>query len=90
MGRATLLNGFVATGAGVVSNQLVSYSTSFATPFIASGALLIFAFGVIRGTWLENYGGGGGGVDADIFQLKRLGQAWRIVRDGAKLLPHSL
>lgn len=84
MGRATLLNGFVATGAGIASNQLVSVTTSFATPFLASGALLLLAYVVIRGTWIENYGGGGGstGATSDPFQLKRLGTAWRIVRSG--------
>lgn len=84
MGRATLLNGFVATGAGVVSNQLVSTTTSYASPFVASGALLVLGYVVIRGTWIENYGGGGGGISpgTDPLQLKRLGQAWRIVRDG--------
>ncbi|KAF8882420.1 hypothetical protein BD779DRAFT_1444836 [Infundibulicybe gibba] len=86
MGRATLVNGFVAAGAGVFSNQLVSYSYSFASPFIASGILLVIAWVVIRGTWLENYGGGGGGADADTFQLKRLGQAWEIVLKDPLLL----
>jgi MFS transporter, MFS domain-containing protein family, molybdate-anion transporter len=85
MGRATLLNGFVATTAGVVSNQLVANTKSFATPFIASAVLLIFGYVVIRGTWIENYGGGGGvSLGADPLQLKRLGQAWRIVRDGTR------
>jgi hypothetical protein len=85
MGRATLLNGFVATAAGVVSNQLVATTASFASPFVASAVFLMFGYVVIRGTWIENYGGGGGGIsiDADPLQLKRLGQAWRIVRDGA-------
>jgi hypothetical protein len=85
MGRATLLNGFVATGAGVVSNQLVSTTTSFASPFVASAALLVLAYVVIRGTWMENYGGGGGGIgpNTDPLQLRRLNQAWRIVREGA-------
>lgn len=85
MGRATLLNGFVATGAGILSNQLVSVTASFATPFVASGALLLLAYVVIRGTWIENYGGGGGSSvgGGDPLQLKRLGQAWRIVRNGA-------
>jgi len=86
MGRATLLNGFVATGAGVVSNQLVSLSKTFVSPFIASAALLLVAFVVIRGTWTENYGSGGGTQDADIFQLKRLGLATRIVSNGEILL----
>ena len=84
MGRATLLNGFVATAAGIVSNQLVSATTSFTAPFLASGALLLLAYVVIRGTWIENYGGGGGstGANSDPLQLKRLGTAWRIVRSG--------
>lgn len=84
MGRATLLNGFVATAAGIVSNKLVATTSSFASPFMASGLLLVLAYVVITGTWTENYGGGGGGVSSssDMFQLKRLGQAWRIVRAG--------
>jgi hypothetical protein len=83
MGRATLLNGLVATAAGVVSNQLVAITSSFASPFVASGGLLLLAWVVIRGTWTENYGGGGGvSTDRDLLQLKRLGQAWRIVREG--------
>ena len=86
MGRATLLNGFIATAAGIISNQLVSATTSFTAPFIASGALLLLAYVVIRGTWIENYGGGGGstGTSSDPFQLKRLGTAWRIVRGGTR------
>jgi len=86
MGRATLVNGFVATGAGVFSNKLVESTGNFATPFIASGWLLILGFLVIRGTWLENYGSGGGSATTDMFQIKRLGQAWRIVRDDPMLL----
>lgn len=82
MGRATLVNGFVATGAGVFSNKLVASTSNFASPFIASGCLLVLAYFVISGTWVENYGGGGGSVTADVFQVKRLGQAWRIVREG--------
>jgi hypothetical protein len=82
MGRATLLNGLVATGAGVVSNQLVGFTSSFVSPFIASAALLILAWVVIRGTWTENYGSGGGKADSDLFQVKRLGQAWSIVKQG--------
>ncbi|KAJ7809854.1 hypothetical protein B0H14DRAFT_2864972 [Mycena olivaceomarginata] len=48
MGRATLVNGLVATGAGVFSNQLVGFTGSFASPFIASGALLILAWALAR------------------------------------------
>ncbi|KAJ2916535.1 hypothetical protein MD484_g3883, partial [Candolleomyces efflorescens] len=86
MGRATLLNGLVATGAGVVSNQLVGVTSSFVSPFIASAALLILAWVVIRGTWTENYGSGGGQADSDLFQVKRLGQAWSIVKRDPLLL----
>lgn len=57
MGRATLLNGAVATAAGVFSNKLVEWNSGgFRSPFIASGALLLLAFVVIRGSWNENYG----------------------------------
>ncbi|KAJ7119928.1 hypothetical protein C8R43DRAFT_1099133 [Mycena crocata] len=87
MGRATLVNGLVATGAGVFSNQLVGVTGSFATPFIASGALLILAWVVIRGTWVENYGGGGGSEDkGDPFQIQRLKLAMRIVQEDPRLL----
>lgn len=86
MGRATLINGLVATGAGVVSNKLVAATSNFISPFVASAILLILAWFVIRGTWSENYGGGGGIVDhdSDLFQIKRLRRAWNIVRRGMK------
>ncbi|TFY77336.1 hypothetical protein EWM64_g6675 [Hericium alpestre] len=88
MGRATLVNGFVATGAGIISNKLVEYNAdNFRSPFIASGALLILAFFVIRGAWTENYGGAGApSADDDIFQIKRLGSAWSIVTSDPVLL----
>ncbi|KAG1763695.1 hypothetical protein EDD22DRAFT_1042779 [Suillus occidentalis] len=85
-GRATLVNGFVATGAGVASNQLVTLTNSFTSPFVASGALLLLAYLVIRASWGENFGGGGTQPGKDLFQLRRLGQAWRIVRDDPMLL----
>ncbi|KAG0699543.1 hypothetical protein DFH29DRAFT_936099 [Suillus ampliporus] len=85
-GRATLVNGFVATGAGVASNQLVVLTNSFTSPFIASGALLVLAYVVIRASWGENFGGNGTTAGKDLFQLRRLGQAWRIVRDDPMLL----
>ncbi|KAJ8694801.1 hypothetical protein PTI98_007449 [Pleurotus ostreatus] len=91
LGRATLLNGLVATGAGVVSNQLVATTSSFASPFIASGGLLILGWTVIRSLWTENYGSGGGTNDTtDIFQMKRLGQALHIVRSDPFLLALGL
>ena len=82
MGRATLINGLVATGAGVVSNKLVAATDNFKAPFVASAILLVLAWFVIRGTWSENYGGGGGVADSDLFQINRLGRAWNIVRRG--------
>ncbi|KAF8644904.1 hypothetical protein AX16_008187 [Volvariella volvacea WC 439] len=85
MGRATLVNGFVATSAGVVSNQLVHSFDSYATPFMASGALLMLGYAIIKTTWTENYGAHSGSAD-DLFQVKRLGQAWRIVRQDPLLL----
>ncbi|TFK48921.1 DUF791-domain-containing protein [Heliocybe sulcata] len=87
MGRATLVNGFVATAAGVASNQLVSSTESFASPFVTSGGLLVLAWFVIGKLWTENYGAGGGtSSDSDLFQVTRLGQAWKIVRQDPVLL----
>ncbi|KAH9836076.1 uncharacterized protein C8Q71DRAFT_760424 [Rhodofomes roseus] len=87
MGRASLVNGFVAATAGVASNQLVSSTGSFASPFVASGVLLVLAWVVIRGSWTENYGSGGGtSASADPLQLRRLGQALQIVRNEPSLL----
>lgn len=85
LGRATLVNGFVATAAGVFSNQLVGFTGSFASPFIASGALLLLALVVIKGLWAENYGSPAASIDnasSNMLQLGRLSQAWNIVRHG--------
>ena len=82
-GRATLVNGFVATAAGVTSNQLVSFTKSFASPFVASGVLLVLSYFVIKGKWTENYGGRGTATaSVDPLRLRRLGKAWKIVRNG--------
>ncbi|THH12278.1 hypothetical protein EW146_g7769 [Bondarzewia mesenterica] len=89
MGRATLVNGFVATAAGVFSNKLVEWNAGgFRSPFVASGVLLILGWIVIHTTWGENYGSGGGAQASteDIFQIKRLGTAWRIVAADPTLL----
>jgi hypothetical protein len=71
----------------IVSNQLVEWNDGgFRSPFVASGCLLLLAWVVISGSWSENYGGGGGAgtaqISADIFQIRRLGTAWRIVAAG--------
>ncbi|KAF9528416.1 hypothetical protein CPB83DRAFT_894447 [Crepidotus variabilis] len=86
MGRATLINGLVATAAGVVSNQLVSTTRNFVAPFAASGVLLLLAWLVIRNTWTENFGRQGSPTEKDIFQVRRLGVAWNIVRRDPLLL----
>ncbi|KAJ7909618.1 hypothetical protein B0H13DRAFT_2233043 [Mycena leptocephala] len=87
MGRATLVNGLVATGAGVFSNQLVGFTGSFASPFIASGGLLIIAWAVIRSSWVENFGGPNtDNLASDPLQLARLRVALRIVSDDPRLL----
>lgn len=85
LGRATLFNGFVATSAGVFSNQLVAYTSSFSSPFIASAALLVLSFFVIQGLWAENYGASDSSLTeggSNILQTKRLKQAMQIVMSG--------
>jgi hypothetical protein len=72
----------------IFSNKLVEWTDGgFRSPFVASGCLLILAWVVISGSWTENYGGGGGAgaaqVSTDVFQIRRLGTAWRIVAAGA-------
>ena len=89
-GRATLVNGFVAFSAGVLSNKLVVSFSTFTAPFVASGLILALSWIVIRSLWSENYGNGGGSseVYSDPLQLKRLGQAWSIVRNGRFFRAH--
>ncbi|KIJ53591.1 hypothetical protein M422DRAFT_73890 [Sphaerobolus stellatus SS14] len=84
MGRATLTNGFVATAAGILSNNMVSATRNFQTPFMASGVVLILAWVMIKGSWSENFGSSTG--ETDIFQIARLKVAWQIVRKDASLL----
>ncbi|KAI0760602.1 hypothetical protein C8Q74DRAFT_1208199 [Fomes fomentarius] len=57
-GHAALVNSIVAAGAGVASDKLMERTGSFASPFIASGILLIPGIVVIARTWSENYGKG--------------------------------
>ena len=56
MGRAALVNGIVAAGAGVVANGIVGQTYGFRTPFILSGILLVIAWVIIGNVWDENYG----------------------------------
>ncbi|KAG8933186.1 hypothetical protein FRC02_012332 [Tulasnella sp. 418] len=87
-GRATQINGFVAAAAGVISNELVSATTTFASPFVLSAVLLIVSYGLIRSMWSENYGNQEAATSAktDIFQVARLKQAWSIVRRDPSLI----
>ncbi|KAF8156026.1 hypothetical protein B0H34DRAFT_659078 [Crassisporium funariophilum] len=86
MGRATLINGFIATGAGVVSNKLVEATHNFVSPFMASGAILVLAWLLIGRTWTENYGSLSRTTDRDILQIRRMGHACNIVRQDPLLL----
>ncbi|KDQ18716.1 hypothetical protein BOTBODRAFT_29092 [Botryobasidium botryosum FD-172 SS1] len=90
MGRASLINGFVASAMGVVSNELVSFTGTYTSPFIASAGLLGLSYAMISGLWTENYGGGAGSKRVDIFQISRIKQAWHIVREDPSLLTLGL
>ncbi|KAI4517989.1 hypothetical protein EV121DRAFT_260659 [Schizophyllum commune] len=99
LGRATLVNGFVATAAGVISDQLVQIGTksaeaahdghgAYRAPFMASGVLLAIAWVVIRATWGENYGGAVSAAPSG--EMKKLAQAWKLVRQDPVLLTLGL
>ncbi|KAI0667264.1 DUF791-domain-containing protein [Trametes maxima] len=77
-GHATLVNSITATLAGVASDKLVGYTGLYSSPFLASGALLLVNLLVIRYRWAENYGGPGISVQ-ELFDVKRLSDAWSVV-----------
>lgn len=56
MGRAALVNGIVAAGAGVIANGIVAQTDGFRAPFMLSGVLLVIAWMIIGSIWDENYG----------------------------------
>ncbi|KAG8999453.1 hypothetical protein FRB94_011446 [Tulasnella sp. JGI-2019a] len=86
-GQATLVNGFVASTAGVISNELVARTSTFTSPFMLSAVLLAVSWVMIRGMWTENYGGQDAtSATADFFQISRLSQAWQVVRRDPSLL----
>lgn len=80
-GRASFLNSVTAALAGVASNKLVESTDSFATPFMASGALLLLAWIIIASLWSENYGAAGS-TRSEVLDLGRLAAAWNIVQAG--------
>ncbi|KAI5476597.1 DUF791-domain-containing protein [Pseudohyphozyma bogoriensis] len=57
LGRAQLVNGVVASAAGVVSDGVVNMSGTYRAPFVVSAVLLVLAGGLVRSTWGENFGG---------------------------------
>jgi hypothetical protein len=86
MGRAALVNGIVAAGAGVVANWIVAQTDGFRAPFILSGIILIIAWVIIGSTWEENYGAqkstsSGGG------ELSKIAAGLGMVRRGIFLFP---
>ena len=86
MGRAALVNGIVAAGAGVVANWIVGQTDGFRAPFILSGILLLIAWVIIGNIWDENYGAqqnnsSGGG------ELSKIAAGLGMVRRGMFLFP---
>lgn len=86
MGRATMMNGFVATAAGVASNYLVKHTQNYLSPFMASLVLLIIAYFTIENLWEENQATNPNGAlerDTSDGQISRIMRAWAIVRKGS-------
>ena len=81
LGHASFVNSITATAAGVLSNKLVEYSSSYSSPFLASGALLLLNLVVIWASWNENYGGASASVQ-ELFNVRRLSNAWSVVCSG--------
>lgn len=83
LGRCTLVNGLVASASGLISDGVVRVSGTYKSPFVASGALLVFAGLAIRQTWSENYGqqdeSGSGSAQESI------ARAWRVIITSASL-----
>ena len=82
MARATLLDGFVATTAGVVSNELVRYTNIFRAPFILSAVVLASSWIAIKLIWTENYGEDDHLLTRNMLQMTRLKEAWIILCTG--------
>ncbi|KAF8609474.1 DUF791-domain-containing protein [Ceratobasidium sp. AG-I] len=79
-GSATMINGFVAAAVGVFSNGLVARTHTFTSPFVVSAMCLAVAWVLIGAMWTENYGTRSESATDDLFQIKRLREAWGIVR----------
>ena len=81
LGRATLVNSVTAAVAGIASNKLVERTDFFSSTFLASASLLLLGLFSITFIWSENRGAVGA-PGMKIFDLKRLSEAWGIVRAG--------
>jgi MFS family permease len=81
-GSATMLNGIIAAVVGVFSNGLVARTHTFTSPFVGSALCLVIAWILIGAMWSENYGTRSESATADFFQIRRLKEAWGIVRQG--------
>ncbi|KAG9089405.1 hypothetical protein FS749_001361 [Ceratobasidium sp. UAMH 11750] len=85
-GSATMINGLVAAAVGVFSNGLVAKTHTFTSPFVVSAMCLGVAWVLIGAMWSENYGTRSESATADLLQIKRLQEAWAIVRDDPSLV----
>ncbi|KAF8348505.1 hypothetical protein F5887DRAFT_588509 [Amanita rubescens] len=86
MARATLLNGFVATAAGVISNELVRYTNTFRSPFVLAAIVLACSWIVIELVWTENYGEHDHVSTNNTPQIARLKEALHILFSNSQLL----
>ncbi|KAG8700657.1 hypothetical protein FRC09_005820 [Ceratobasidium sp. 395] len=85
-GSATMINGLVAAAVGVFSNGLVARTQTFTSPFVVSALCLGVSWILIAALWSENYGTRSESATTDLLQIKRLGEAWAIVRDDPSLI----
>ncbi len=81
LGRATLVNSITAAAAGIVSDKLVERTSLFSSTFVASASFLLLGLVSIAFIWSENHGAiVTSGMK--VFDLKRLSEAWNVVRTG--------
>lgn len=81
LGRAMFVNSLAATTAGVASDKLVEWRSTFTAPFLAGGVLLLLALVLLGTTWSENYGSRESSTDG-VLNLRRIREAWVLVRSG--------
>jgi hypothetical protein len=84
-GSATLVNGLVAAAVGVFSNVLVATTQTCTSPFAASALCLGIGWVLIGSMWSENYGSRTESATVDLLQIRRLREAWGIVKQGENI-----